>query len=386
MKSRMNKHSSTLQTVCGQPSWKIESSTVEAYVTRLGGHLAPVTFDGRGRKIRPFDVAPWHSEKLDASIPVCVRLLRGDFLCMPFAGSAKPFRGKSYPLHGETASSAWRFKTLTREGTATTLHVFMPLKISGGRVDKLITLVDGHPALYCRHIVSGVEGPMNPGHHATLQFPDEPGSGRISTSRFVFGMTHPGGFEDPAKGGYCALKYNSVFKTLEKVPLATGGWTDLSRYPARRGFEEIAIIVSDRSLPFAWTAVTFPRHGYVWFALKDPRVLPETIFWISNQGRYYPPWNGRHVGVMGLEEAASFCAGIDVSAGRNPLSRRGFPTCLRMSPRRPTVINYIMACVPIPRDFDRVRQIRPARGGVALVADSGKRLTVPLRIEFLRGE
>ena len=63
-------------------------------------------------------------------------------------------------------------------------------------------------------------------------------------------------------------------------------------------------MVSDTRLPFAWTAVAFPQQRQVWFALKDPRLLRATIFWISNGGRYYPPWNGRHRNVMGL----AFCA------------------------------------------------------------------------------
>ena len=40
-----------MKTILGQPSWRIATKDVEAYVTQLGGHLAPVTFDRTGKKI-----------------------------------------------------------------------------------------------------------------------------------------------------------------------------------------------------------------------------------------------------------------------------------------------------------------------------------------------
>src|SRR5205814_1633800 len=121
-----------------------------------------------------------------------------------------------------------------------------------------------------------------------------------------------------------------------------GDFADLSRYPARRGFEDLVMLVSDTGAPFAWTAVTFLKQRYVWFALKDPGVLRETIFWISNGGRHYPPWNGRHVNVMGLEEVTSyFHLGLAESARKNPLSTKGIPSCVQLNPRRPLTVNYI---------------------------------------------
>ena len=84
------------------------------------------------------------------------------------------------------------------------------------------------------------------------------------------------------------------------------------------------MVTADPKLPFAWNAVTFPRERYVYFALRDPRMLRHTILWISNGGRHYAPWNGRHVNVMGLEEiTGNFHMGLAESAQRNPLNERG---------------------------------------------------------------
>jgi hypothetical protein len=107
--------------------------------------------------------------------------------------------------------------------------------------------------------------------------------------------------------------------------------------------------------------------------------------WISNGGRHYAPWNGEHVGVMGLEEVTSyFHFGLAESAKRNPLSARGYPTCHRLDPDHPLAVNYIMAAVSIPRGFDCVKTIRAdSNRGVILTSTSGKTVKVPLDLGFL---
>src|SRR5256885_7909802 len=96
-----------LKTVLGQPSWRVASRRVEAYVTRTGGHMGPAVFDRRGRKIAPLSIAPWATEKLDKATPPIIAALRGDFFCMPFGGNSTPYRGERHPIHGETANSRW---------------------------------------------------------------------------------------------------------------------------------------------------------------------------------------------------------------------------------------------------------------------------------------
>jgi hypothetical protein len=245
-------------------------------------------------------------------------------------------------------------------------------------------LQDGHNAIYSQHVVSGMSGPMCPGHHAMLKFPHEAGSGIISTSRFVYGQVYPGHFERPDAGGYCMLKSGGEFSSLENVPTVAGAPANLSRYPARAGFEDLVTVVSALNMPFAWTAVTFPKQRFVWFALKDPRLLRETVFWFSNGGRHYPPWNGRHVNVLGIEDVTShFNDGLAESSESNALAAKGFATHLRLSVRRPLVINYIMAVAQIPAGFDRVSNIEATPDGVVLKSSSGKSVHAPLDTEFL---
>lgn len=370
----------------GQPSWRVASSSVEAFVTEMGGQLGPIIFDRKGRKLRPYSVAPWAEERLDPSQPPIIKALRGDFFCMPFGGNATSFGREKHPVHGETANARWQFRSLETKAGRTCLHLDLTTKVRSGRVDKRIWLVDGQNTVYCQHVLSGMSGPMNLGHHAMLRFPDAPGSGLVSMSRFVCGQVFPQAFELPENRGYSWLKQGAEFKSLEKVPTITGETADLTRYPARRGFEDLVILVSDAELPFAWTAVTFPKERYVWFALKDPRILRETLFWISNGGRHYPPWNSRHVNVMGLEEVTSYFAiGLAESAGKNPFSQKGIPTCLSLKPRKPLVVPYIMGIAGIPAGFDRVASIRavPGKRAIRLTSASGRHVKTAVEIDLL---
>lgn len=370
------------QTVVGQPSWILRNACVQAAVTRMGGHLGPVVFRLGRRMVRPFHVAPWAEEDL-AGQPNILKALRGDFFCMPFGGNASRWKGEKHPVHGQTANAAWRWEGADDGAEETRLHVSLQTNVRKARVDKYLMLRPGHTAIYCRHVVSGASGPMNLGHHAMLKFP--PGEeGRISTSPLAFGQVYPGIFENPALGGYTALKTGAVFRALDRVPLAGGGWTDLTRYPAREGFEDLVMVCAKPGGDFAWSAAVFSREGYVWFSLKDPRVLASTVMWHSNGGRHYAPWNGRHRGVLALEEVTGhFHDGLAESAARNALNARGVPTVLTLNRRRPTVVNVIMGVAAVPAGFDQVKTIERGEGAVILTGSGQRRVTVPLDWEFL---
>lgn len=368
----------TLTPVFGQPSWRLSSDTVDLALTRTGGHLGPVTFKLGKKSIQPFHVAPWHREKRTlADIPPLLQALRGDFFCMPFGGNDTRYKDERYPAHGETAQLDWEFVA----ASASSIRTRLETHIRPGMVTKDISVHPGETALYVRHELAGFTGPMSLGHHAMLKF-DSPA--RISTSPFVFGQVFPGQFENPARGGYSSLKAGATFKALNHVPLAGGGFADLSSYPAREGFEDLVMLSADPQNTFGWTAATFPEEGYVWFALKDPRVLASTVLWHSNGGRHYAPWNGRHRAVLGLEEVTSyFHTGIAESVAKNPVSARGIPTCLTLSPKKPLLINYVMAVAAIPATFGAVKTLKPIPGGVRLADATGRAIEVAVDTGFL---
>lgn len=373
----------TLHIVHGQPSWSFRSSHVHANLTRLGGHLGPVSFRLAHRLVSPFAVAPWAEEKLAPDTPALLRALRGDFFCAPFGGNGTPWRGEKHPPHGESANSTWRLKAFERSADRLTLHASLRTTVRTGGIDKFITLIEGHAAVYQRHVIRG-RGPMSVGHHALVKFPDVAGSGVVSTSRFINAQVLPDFFERPENRGYQALKPGATFRSLDRVPMLAGEKADVSRFPARRGYDDLVMLSADPQLPFAWNAVTFPRERHVYFALRDPEKLRHTILWISNGGRHYAPWNGRHTSVMGIEDTTSyFHHGLAESVKPNPLNRREIPTTITLSQRSPVAINYIIGVAAIPAGFDRVRSIRAMNGGIELVADSGKRASAPIDLGFL---
>ena len=374
-----------MQTIFGQPSFVLANRQVRAAVTHTAGQLGPVSFRLGRKTIAPLAIAPWWNETLPAGTLPLIRVLRGDFFCLPFGGNATPFRGEQHPGHGETANGRWHFESLGAAGPARTLHVSLRTKIRPGRVDKRITIRAGQTAIYQEHTITGMTGPMNPGHHATLQFPDRPGAGRLSTSACVHRQVFVEPVGVPEQQAYSALQTGAIFRDLRAVPTNTGGVADLSRYPARRGFEDIVILVADPKLEFAWSAVAFPEEGYVWFTLRDPRVLPATLLWMSNGGRYSAPWQGRHVNVMGVEDVTGFFhTGLAGSAKPNALTKLGVTTCHQLRADRPFAVRYIMAVAAIPRRFERVTDLLVAPGKVTLVGEHGVQVSTPLASAFVK--
>ena len=370
----------------GEPSWSVGSTGAEVFVAQLGGHAGPIFYNVDGRKVAPYNVAPWAVEPPDPAVPVMLRVLRGDFFCLPFGGNDSPFGEEVFPPHGETAGSPWSFESLQQTAGEHVLCLGMETHIRKGRAQKRIRVVDGHSAVYSQHVVSGMSGPMTIGHHAMIRFPDRPGSGLVSTSRFVYGQVYVEEMELPEKRGYSCLQPGAEFQSLSSVAMARGGVANLEVYPARRGYEDLVMMVADPDLPFGWTAVVFPEERFVWFALKDQRVLRNTIFWMSNGGRYFAPWNGRHVNVLGIEDVtAYFHYGLAESAAPNPISEKGYPTCVRLDASRPLVVNYIMAAAVIPDGFDRVADITVGKGGdsVVLTSSSGKTTETTIDMGFL---
>ena len=364
----------------GQMAFSLRNDNVELAVTELGGHLAPVTFtlDG-GRQVQPFSIAPWWNE-ISADGPL-LQVLRGDFFCMPFGANNDLYQGERYLPHGETANRPWSHVETVSNGNRSTLHLQLDVSAQQGKVDKIIEIKQGHSAVYQRHVVSGLSGPMPLGHHATLKFQS---TGLISTSPRSFGKVNPTTFENPAQGGYSFLKADAEFTDLTRVPCIDGSVTDLSIYPNREGFEDLAMVFSQADLKFAWTAVVFPQEEYLWIGFKDPRVLVGTIFWCSNGGRHYSPWRGRHRAVMGLEEATTYFAeGLAASARTNSLSERGISTCITLSAEQPSTVNYVMAVAAIPKGFNRVASVREDNGGVEIVAESGERVSMQIDLGFL---
>ncbi len=358
----------------GQVCEHIATDSAEARVTQTGGHLGPVRFRLGDRWIEPFSVAPWHDESIGPENPPIIRVLRGDFFCLPFGGNSTPYNGEQHPVHGDTANVDW---ALAVNGAL--ILSSLQTQTRPGKVRKEIALREGHSAVYSRHTVE-MDGPMCFGHHAMLKF-NSPGL--VSVSSIAYGQVFPGQFEHPSQGGYSWLKPGARFYSLGEVPAIDGGLADLTRYPAREGFEDLVMVCADPSLDMAWTAVTFPEEGFVYFAIRDPKVLASTVLWHSNGGRHYPPWNGRHRGVLGVEDVtAYFHCGLAESVEPNPVQAAGFETSKLLSQDHPLDVRYVMGVAATPAGFGAVDSIAVENSQVILFSGND-RATAKCDVGFL---
>jgi hypothetical protein len=372
----------------GQNSFVLRSNTVQLAITETGGMLGPVTFfPDSSRPIQPYAIAPWAEEALPADTSTMIAALRGDWFCSAFGENTDAHAGHHLPAHGETANGSWRGidHVETRAGSWLKLAIDLPLQ--GGYVESSTALVKDHSVVYQRHDLSRLTAPCNPGHHATLAFPPRAGAGNLSFSRLVHARTYFEPMERLAIRGASWLKPDVEITDLHAVPGIDGSTDDLARYPARTGFEDIAILCADPMLEFAWSAVTFSQEGYAWFALRDPKQLASTLLWFSNGGRHFPPWNGRHLNVMGIEDiTAYFHVGIAASCAQNALSRRGIRTCIDPTDDGRLSIPYVQGVARVPAGFDRVASIERGtqHNRICLIAQSGVSVDVPCYVDFLR--
>lgn len=374
----------TVRNIQSQDSWILATENVELAVTQLGGHMAPVFFyRDTDRPIQPYHISPWQGEASKIGEPVLVPL-RGDFFCAPF-GADNEYRGEKHVAHGESATRKWSGASVETQGQVHRLTMQMKTKARPGRINKTLSLIPGHNAVYAQHVLEDFSGKMCLGHHATLAAGDEERSLAVSTSPFAIGRTFPDLYSNPANREYQALAIDAGFRSLTRVPtrFKRPASIDASRFPHLLGYDDqIALFKKPSSKP-AWITAVAAGQGYLWYAFKDPSVLPATVFWMSNRGRHGPPWRGRNL-CLGLEDVCGyFAAGLKPSAAENPIQREGIPTTISLSKSKPTVIRTIQGVVKIPSGFVKVRSVRFDREQVTFRCVSGKTVSAAVCIGFL---
>jgi hypothetical protein len=374
-----------IEIISSEPSWVIENDTVRIALTLKGGHMAPVTFfRTSGSPAQPYYVSPWQGEGKTVQPPV-LGPLRGDFFCMPFGGDSV-VKGVAHTTHGEPATGTWRAGSLQQSDALTRLTLTMDTSTLKGRITKSITLVPGQNTIYIRHVLEGFDGRASLGHHATLAGGDQPDALLLSTSPVQFGRVSPRPANTFESGGeYNALLAGADFRSLDRVPTI---WKEMpfdscASFPRRRGFCDIVQVYNKQASGPAWVTAVNPSEGWLWFALKDPMVLPSTLFWMENYGRHSDPWKGRNC-CVGLEDVcAYFAMGLAASVKKNELNEKGIPTAHKLSPARPTAVNCIQGMTRIPKGFGRVKTARFQKGSVTFTGESGKTAAAAVDHGFL---
>ena len=358
----------------------IQAAGVALTVDLAVGHIRGFTVEAGGRRLTPLHTAPWVDDPAimdDPAIQPNLKYLSGDFFCAPFAANDVELGA---PSHGWPANSPWRVLDEERSGGRVSARFELEKPVMGARLTKEITLRDGHPFAYERHAFTGGSGAVSAASHAMTHFAS---AGRLSFSPKAFAELPETPQEtDPARGR-SLFAAGKRFIDLGELPLADGTTADLHRYPVAEGHEDFVMLVEAAGSPLGWAAAVRPDAGDIMLSLKNPADFPVTFLWFSNGGRFYPPWNGRHLGVLGIEEGRAYSAyGHAASVAPNPLSEAGIPTSLALSPEGSVAVRHVIGGVPLPEGWSRVVDIHRDGDKLVIKGDGGE-AEVPFDGEFL---
>ena len=359
----------------------MQAAGISLAVDLAVGHIRDFTVEMGGRTSTPLHTAPWVNDPEitdDPAIQANLKYLSGDFFCAPFGASdIEP----GSPGHGWPANSEWRLIGEERSGGAVTARFELAKRVMGAQLVKEFTLRDGHPFLYQRHVFTGGSGAVSASNHAMTHFD---GEGRLSFSPKGFGDLPATTQEaDPARGR-SLFATGKRFTDLGKLPLADGKTVDLCRYPVARRHEDLVMLVEAPGSELGWAAAVRAKEGDIMLSLKNPAEVPVTYLWFSNGGRFYKPWNGRHLGVLGIEEGRAYSsAGHAASIAPNPLSEAGIPTAFTLTPDGSVTLRHVIGGIPLPEGWSRVESIAPAGGALRVTGDSRYAALVPYDAGFL---
>lgn len=340
---------------------RLKNSSVEVGILEDCGHLFPIRFFFDTKVIEPMHIAPWVSEELDSPTSPMLKYLRGDFFCAPF-GASDLLADETRP-HGSSANDKWDAIHIDDSS----IKLELSKKISGAELIKEICIQENETVIYQKHTFIGGEGLLPVGHHAMLKIPSK---AFISFSDFDFAGTPPQPIETKSNLGRSILKYPQQFSHLTNIKRFDNGAIDVSFYPFDTNHEDLYMLISKKDIPFGWSAVSCPEAGWLWYSIKNINSLPNTVIWLSNGGRYFPPFSSRHKNVIGVEETASFFhLGHKASVDNNFLNEKGFKTNIELSSHGMVEIPYLFGIVQIPHEFGKVKSINEFENGIEISDD-----------------
>ncbi|MEI9427122.1 hypothetical protein [Mesorhizobium sp. Cs1299R1N3] len=353
----------------------INSKGISVSLDLTVGHIADMTIESGGRRLKPLHRAPWvdASETLPPDLPQGTVRLSGDFLCAPFSRSDV----EEAPLHGWPANSAWDVVDSGATDGGWRAIFRLRHKVMGASVDKILTLRDDHPFLYQEHVFSGGSGAISVAHHPMTAMK---GGGRLAFSPKRFAATPADPLEpDPARGRFM-LSYPARSSDLDHFPAAGGGTLNLTDYRMEDRREDfLTLVEADHGGP-GWTALARQAEDDLVLVLKNPAELPVTMLWFSNGGRDYSPWSGRHLGVLGIEDGRT-AIGHAASLGDNWLKREGVATAFALDEGRGVSFRHVIGALALSGG-EPPREITTADGRLRLAGAAASE--VPFDSEFLR--
>lgn len=349
----------------------IAVDTVAFDFNRHGGNLMNFVVRAEdGSAIQPLHTAPWVGEagELDGTTPLVERQLSGDFFCAPFGASP------DLPIHGWTANGRWEPIGTGDDDGSITSEYRLSEQVSGASVTKSMMLRSGHRFLYQCHRFEGGSGHLPVAHHVMIRVP---GGATLSFSKKQFGVTPNAPLESDPRRGHSMLAYPQRFDELSAVKTSDSETANASTYPFSKSHEDIVVLANEKDAIIGWSAALAKQDGFLFFAIKNAAALPETILWMSNGGRRYAPWLGRHTCVLGIEEAATSCHLNGEFSSTDERSTYGLATGMRLQPSTVQDIRYGFGAVPVPSGWSEVEDISVDRTSLTLSDVGGDHMTLP---------
>ena len=358
------------------PFHSIAAEGIGVTLDLRAGHVRSLVIARGGRSLAPLHTAPWVDDAAvtgDAAIPANLRFLSGDFFCAPFSTSDV----EPAPPHGWTANSPWRHVGTATEADGVTALYRLERTVLAATVEKRFTLRHHHPFLYETHSFIGGDGAVPVANHAMTRLA---AGGRIAFSaKRAFETPNT-----PLEVGRSRLAYPASVQDPTRVPMAGGGFADVTRYPFASRHEDFLQMIERPENALGWLAASRPDSGDAFVSLKNPAELPVTLLWFSNGGRDYPPWNGRHTGVLGVEEGRTYSLyGYSASVAPNPLSDSGTPTALTLDAAGLVSVRNVIGAVPLPASGSAVADVEARDGALAFTCEDGERFEAPFDAAFL---
>jgi hypothetical protein len=320
-----------------------------------------------GVEVAPLHRAPWigTGETMPPDAAPLMATLGGDFFCAPFASSEN-----GSPLHGWPPNAPWTVAARDRG----TLRAVLERPVFGATLVKELSVRDGHPFVYQRHVFVGGEGRVAVANHANLSVKS---GGVIRTSPKRAWETPKDPQEsDPARGR-SALIYPARSEDPRAFP-GLSGPVDLTRYPWNTRHEDFVVGIEAPGHALGWTAVTRAAEGDVYLSLRSATRLPMTMLWHSNGGRDYPPWSGRHFGCLGVEEGAA-----DHMLGLSTEADLAGPGALALTPDGTAEVRHVIGAIAWPTG-EPVAAIHAGDAGLEITGEAGTTRRVPFQTGFLR--
>jgi hypothetical protein len=351
-------------------SVQVRAAGIQLSFAPAGGVLETFTVTDEGAAITPLHRAPWAPGEVPPDAPRHQRWLKGDFLAAPMGPGPDG-------LHGLAANGDWR----VMPSAPGTLRAVLEGAVQGATLVKEISLTDHHPFVYQRHLFIGGRGALPVSTHAMIAVP---GGAKLGFSRKRWWET-PGQPLETDRGR-SALAYPRRAEDAAAFPGADGAAVNLHRYPWGDRHEDFVAGIEEPAVQLGWTAIVRPDQGDLVLSLKNPRVLPLTMLWHSNGGRDYAPWNGRHLGCLGVEEGAALpVLGLSSAETPDPLTAAGQPAQVTLAPEGAVELRHVLGAIRWPSG-QAVAGVMLDGDRLTVAGDWGAERKVPIRGGWLTAD